>query len=60
MEIQKALVAGCWKAVIVLSGGALEAVLLDRALANEAQAKGSKKAPKEQPSPKVWDVGGAG
>jgi hypothetical protein len=54
IEIQKAYVAGCWKAVIVLSGGALEAILLDLALQHEAKAKASVKAPKDNPT--RWDL----
>ncbi len=54
-EVQKAYVAGCWKAVIILSGGALEAVLLDLVLANESRAKASAKAPHES-NVRRWEL----
>jgi hypothetical protein len=56
-EIQKAFIAGCWKSVIILSGGALEAILLDVVLQNESSAKSSKKAPAKEPDPRKWDLG---
>jgi len=56
-EIQKAFVAGCWKSVIILSGGALEAILLDLVGQNEAAAKSSKKAPPKEPDIRRWDLG---
>ena len=45
-EIQKTLVVRCWKAAIILSGSAIEAILLDLLQAREADAKAAKKAPK--------------
>ena len=54
-EIQRSFVAECWKSVIILSGGAHEAVLLDLALDNEAAAKGSLRAPKK-PDVRRWDL----
>jgi hypothetical protein len=46
-EIQRAFVAGCWKSVVILSGGAIEAILLDLALQNPDEAKEAKNAPRE-------------
>jgi hypothetical protein len=40
-EIQKAYVAGCWKSVIILAGGSIEAILIDQLLQHEARAKAS-------------------
>ena len=54
-EIQTAYVAHCWKSVIILSGGALETVLLDVVRRNEAAAKASPKAPKQADITK-WDL----
>jgi len=55
VEVQRAFIAQCWKSVIILSGGALEAILLDLALANESGAKASAKAPKK-PDLRAWDL----
>ena len=38
-ETQRAFVAHCWKSVIILSGGMIEAVLLDQLLQNEDSAR---------------------
>lgn len=58
-EIQKAFVTGCWKSVIILAGGAIETLLLDRLLQNEARAKSSAKAPKDKAGqvPEIKDWG---
>ena len=55
LEAQRAFAAQCWKSVIILSGGAIEALLLDRLLRDEATAKASSAAPRE---PKLgrWDL----
>jgi hypothetical protein len=55
-EIQRAFVAGCWKSVIILSGGALEAILLDLVLQNESSAKSSRKAPPKEDDLRRWDL----
>jgi hypothetical protein len=47
LEAQRAYVAECWKSVIILSGGMIEAILTDLLLANHARAKDSSKAPKD-------------
>ncbi len=54
-EIQKAFVTGCWKSVIILAGGAVEAILLDRLQQYEARARASPKAPKDKAG-KVQDI----
>ncbi len=46
LEIQRAYISSCWKSVIILCGGAIEAILTDLLLANESQAKASPKAQK--------------
>lgn len=55
-EIQRAYVSRCWKSVIILSGGGLEAILLDLAFQNEARAKSATKAPKKKPDLTTWDL----
>lgn len=45
-EIQRAHEAECWKSVIILAGGSVEAILADLLLQMEAVAKASSKAPK--------------
>ena len=47
-EIQQAFTAKCWKSVIVLSGGTIEAVLIDLLLRHESIAMASEKAPKDK------------
>jgi hypothetical protein len=46
LEIQKAFVSGCWKSVIILTGGVIEAILLDQLHQNASSAIKSVKAPK--------------
>jgi len=55
LEIQKAYVLGCWKSVIILSGGAIEAILTDLLLANETLAKSAKSTPKTTDITR-WDL----
>jgi hypothetical protein len=55
IEIQRAYVAQCWKSVIILSGGSIEAILLDRLLRNEPSAKDAKSAP-AKPDLTRWDL----
>ncbi len=54
-EIQRAYIARCWKSVIILSGGAIEAMLLDQLVHDQANARASSKAPKE-PDIMKWDL----
>ncbi len=54
-EIQRALIAGCNKSVIILAGSAIEAILVDCLLADEARARGSRKAPTETDI-RRWDL----
>lgn len=54
-EMQKAYVAGCWKSVIILAGGSIEAILIDQLLEHEARAKASTKACKNK-SGQVLDI----
>jgi hypothetical protein len=54
-EIQRAFISQCWKSVIILCGGAIEAILTDLLLANESQAKASGRASKA-PDITRWDL----
>ena len=47
-EIQRAYIAECWKSVIILCGGAIEAILINLLLANSPQAQTSSKAPNQK------------
>lgn len=55
-EIQRAFISQCWKSVIILSGSAIEAILVDQMLANETNAKGASKAPKNKSDIRRWDL----
>ncbi|GEM_PF-1804735 len=48
VEIQRSIIVGNWKSAIILSGGSIEAILLDLLVEDEGVARGSAKAPKEQ------------
>lgn len=54
-EIQRAFIAKCWKSVIILSGGAIEAILADRLLGDPGRATASNRAPKV-PDIRKWDL----
>jgi len=54
-EIQRAYVSECWKSVIIISGGAIEAILLDQLQADAAGARASSKAPREADISR-WDL----
>ena len=54
-ETQRALVAQCWKATLILAGGVLEAPLLDIALRNPVAVLAATAAPKEKDLRK-WDL----
>ncbi len=53
-EAQRAYIAGCWKSVIILCGGVIEAILTDLLLSNEADAKSCKSAPNKSEITR-WD-----
>ena len=54
VELQRAFVALCWKSVIILSGGAMEAILTDLLLDRESDAKAASSAPRKSDITK-WD-----
>jgi len=54
-EIQRAYIAKCWKSVIVLSGGAIEAMLLARLQRHPNEVKSAKSAP-TKPDVTKWDL----
>jgi len=54
-EIQRAYVSNCWKSVIILCGGAIEAILTDLLKLNEHAAKSAKSAP-NKPDITHWDL----
>jgi hypothetical protein len=54
VELQNAAASRCWKSVILLSGGIIEAVLTDLLERNETRAKATKKAPKEELDIRSW------
>jgi hypothetical protein len=53
-EAQRAFISQCWKSVIILSGGTIEAILLDVVGRDPVKAKASPKAPKK-PDVARWD-----
>ena len=55
-EIQRAYISTCWKSVIILCGGAIEAILTDLLIANEAKAKASGRAPINKYDITRWDL----
>lgn len=54
-EIERAYVSSCWKAVIILCGGAIEAILTDLLRLNEPAAKSAESAP-NKPDITRWDL----
>jgi hypothetical protein len=54
-EIQRAFIAQCWKSVIILSGGTIEAILTDLLLRDLARATGAASAPKQHDISR-WDL----
>ena len=54
-EIRRAYISKCWKSIIVLFGGTIEAVLLHLLYSNEDAAKSAESAPKE-PDMTRWDL----
>lgn len=55
LEIQRNISSSNWKSAIILSGGSIEAILLELLLRDSSKAKGSSKAPKENDLNK-WDL----
>ncbi len=55
LEIQRAFAAECWKSVIILSGGAIEAILTDVLLQHEAAAQAAASASKKSAITN-WDL----
>ncbi|WP_304827391.1 hypothetical protein [Candidatus Binatus sp.] len=55
IEIQKAFIAECWKSVVILAGGSIEAILLDRLSQDEAKARSAKCAPSDSDLSR-WDL----
>lgn len=54
-ELQRGIVNGNWKSSIIISGGSIEAILLDLLMRNAAAATSSSKAPRESELNK-WDL----
>jgi hypothetical protein len=54
-EVQRAFVAQCWKATIVLAGGAMEAILLDRLSSDRASSISATSAPNKDDLTR-WDL----
>lgn len=53
-EIQRNIISANWKSAIILSGGAIETILLDLAQKNIEIIKNSKKIPTGKPDPNDW------
>jgi hypothetical protein len=53
-EIQRAYIGQCWKSVLILCGGTIEAILTDLLKSDEANARSTKSSPKE-PDIMKWD-----
>ncbi len=54
-EIQRAFISNCWKSVIILCGGSIEAILTDLLLTNKTAAMSAKSAPKGHDITR-WDL----
>lgn len=54
-EIQRAYICKCWKSVIILCGGAIEAILADLLICHDREAKQAKLAP-NKPDISHWDL----
>lgn len=55
-DIQKNIIASSWKSAIILSGGSIEAILLDLLTLNENIAKSSSKAPPNKSDLDEWEL----
>jgi hypothetical protein len=56
-ECSLALDAGCWKSVLILSGGILEAIVLSKLLRRRSKAVKAKAATGGSPDPNSWTLG---
>ena len=54
-EIQRAYISKCWKSVIILCGGTIEAILTDLLICRDTVAKQAKSAP-NKPDISRWDL----
>jgi hypothetical protein len=54
-ELQRAFISACWKSVIIISGGTIEAILTDLLIAHSKRAHSSPIAPK-QPDITRWSL----
>jgi hypothetical protein len=54
-EAQRAYISQCWQSVIILTGGAIEAVLLDALLLRSLDAQAASSAPKGKADLTKWD-----
>ena len=55
-EIQRAYLGKCWKSVIILSGGAIETILVDLLLQSQAKAATARSAPANKPDVRDWGL----
>src|SRR5688572_19589664 len=55
VEIQRAYIAQCWKSVIILSGSAIEVILLDCLKSDPQRAASASKAPNKADLSR-WDL----
>jgi hypothetical protein len=56
VEIQRAYISECWKSVVIVSGGSIEAILLDRLLQDSTSAAAAKNAPSGKSDLSRWDL----
>jgi hypothetical protein len=54
-EIQRAYISNCWKSVIILCGGAIEAILMDLLSSRDEEAKQAESAPNKLDI-STWDL----
>lgn len=54
-EIQRAYISKCWKSVLILCGGTIEAILTDLLISHDTEAKQAKSAP-NKPDISRWDL----
>jgi len=56
VEIQRAYISECWKSVVIVAGGSIEAILLDRLLQDPTSAQAAKNAPSGKSDLSRWDL----